>query len=240
MKIDGINSCNARVDVINNNCRRDLIIKKIAFAIIVAINFAVVLGAFAYAVYKIDLPTKPLIVASFVLSIIGAGFAMMGKDFKVQGASVSSIAASVLNYIFFGPTVYLYNKIDWTAYHDPYVASTIYEEMRHFTFDEFQTSYGDRLSNLQKYGFIDQRTKEGLEPGVEKYRELKEELARLEKCIEPIKERINLKESPFFKRSEQLKAELEEFEQRWQHGKKKLFGEEETSTADKAKISSDA
>lgn len=226
MIISGVNlNSNQKYENLISSAQRDLIIKKIAFAIITTINFAIVLGAFAYVVYEVSLPTKPLLVASFVLGLVGAGFALIGKNVKIQGSSPTSIASSILNRIFFGPTVYLYNKIDWTPYHDPMVANGIYEEIKHFTFEEFEAKYGLNFGNLVKYGFIDQRYRVEIKGNIKKYQKLKETLSEFDKQIESVKNKIDPKDtsSSFLVQRGHLLQELEHVEAGWKNCKELIL-----------------
>lgn len=197
--------------------RRDLIIKKIALVVIALINFAI-LGAVLYAIIAYcPLPAEALLVSPFIFGVLGAlvylKFPTLGVDQKnySQFTNPTILLGKMLTYLFFGPYMFTLDYCDLTAYHDPYVANKISNDFRERSFEKLEEKYGDRFSNIIKYGII--------------LPTFKDELLEIKKDYRPIKQ-----DWSYYKEQgggcknyeSKLKQQKADIERRWQELQEKM------------------
>lgn len=162
--------------------QRDLIIKKLAIAIIAALNLAVLAGALYFIITYCPMPTEALLVSPFIVGILGAlaylkfptcGINSMNYS---QYSNPATIAGKTLTYIFFGPYMFAAKKCDWTAYHDPCVANKIAKDLETKPFEYLAKEYGKHFANFSEYGMIPPQFKQDLVNLYSNYRPIKKAL----------------------------------------------------------------
>jgi hypothetical protein len=193
---------------------RDLIIKKIAFAIITLINCGIIVGVYTYLVmYDVDIPTKPLLLASFAIGVVGAFMSLKSEMFATAASSLygdgPTIIGQLATYLFFGPTEYIYRNLDWTNYGDVMVIDAIADDFSQGTLAKVCEKYEKNLSNLQRYGFIDDKM-------VTSIKKVAPRVKAISKELEALKEHNNYTpESRIGKRVATLETELNDLHASW-------------------------
>jgi hypothetical protein len=198
--------------------QRDLMIKKLAIAIIAALNLAVLAGALYFIITYCPMPTEALLVSPFIVGILGAlaylKFPTCGINSLnySQYSNPATIAGKTLTYIFFGPYMYAAKKCDWTVYHDPRVANKIAKDLETKSFEYLAKEYGKHFANFAEYGMI--------------HPEFKQELLNLYHNYKPIKKALKYYESKgleWHSRVETLTVRKNGIESRWEVLREKIM-----------------
>lgn len=171
-------------EIKKSEAKRDLIIKKIAFAFIALINGGAIVGAYTFLVlYNINIPTKPFILASFAIGVVGAFVGLKGESYTAPslGEDGRTFLGKAVTYLFFGPTEYLYRSLDWKDYSDPLLSTAIVDDLEKAPLANLKEKYESSLKNLKRYGFINEEIEIKFKELASKIKVINEEIAALKK-----------------------------------------------------------
>jgi len=190
--------------------QRDLVIKKIAVALIALINFGALGVALFCCISYLPVPTQALLASPFIVGVLASltylKFPTLGIDSwnYTSFLNPGNMIGRGLTYLFFGPLMFAIQRIDWTAYHDPVCANKISKDLENNSFEKIAHEYGKHFSNLFKYGFIDKKHAS--------------ELKNLYCDYKPIQYELNFWKKEHLEDCEEAKQALEQkevFESRW-------------------------
>lgn len=147
----------------SGKCQRDLIVKKIACAIIVGANLAALGALLYYVVLYCPISTEVMVIAPIVGGVLGAmtylkiPIKLIDDNNYESYSTPAFVTARFLTFLCFAPIVIAIRNMDWTNYADPYVAHRIAGEIKNSdktNFEEVLLKQGSRVHNLKRYGFI--------------------------------------------------------------------------------------
>lgn len=189
---------------------QDLILKKIAVALIALINLAALGTALYFIISYCPVPSTALLASPFIVGVLGAlaymNFPTCGVSSKNYTDYFNPLAllGKGMAYLFFGPLMYAVKHIDWTPYHDPICAHRISTDLQELSFDQVADKYGENFSNLIYYGFIHEDQSQELQALYEEYQPVK-------KAIDFWKQEKMEKSEPYI----QAQAKLASIEGKW-------------------------
>lgn len=148
--------------------QRDLIIKKIAIAIILMANLAGIATGIYFLTLHFTIPTQALIASPFIVGVLGAiaylKIPTLGvtKDNYTQYSNPALVIGKILAYLFLGPVTLFAKNTDFYPYHDPYFAERVSQELSKEKFDFVAKKYGPHFDHLVDYGFIPENYRDDL------------------------------------------------------------------------------
>jgi hypothetical protein len=177
------------------NCHIDLTIKQLAIALITLLNFAALGVGFYYLVAYCTIPAQAMLISPFIVGVLAALANLKFPTFGISSGNYSNflnplaLVGRVAAYVFFGPMMYILNKVDLTPYHDPIKANKVSQDLEELSFEKIADQYGPFFQNLIKYGFIHEKYEQKLQSLYETYVPIKEEILfwkneGLENCVE--------------------------------------------------------
>lgn len=204
----------------SDTCERDVMIKKMAVAILFLMNISALGYTFYYISCCYSIASEALVVTPFITGILAALMLLKLPTCGVTGDNYKNLTNPVLilghiiaTCLFF-PVVLLKNYLDFNNYSDPYVVHKVRRDLLEQPFSFVLENYSGKIANLGKYGLLQE--------------ELVEEFTNL--CItysQTVENyRLLLNEYPEIEETEllpsDLKNDLEQAEEEWQKFKLKL------------------
>ena len=163
--------------------RCPLAIKKIALAIIGAVNLAGVAAGLTFLVMNVHIGVDPITNVLFdSFAISGALIALTTLKFPTVGItsmnykhsfSPLSIIARALTYTFFFPYMLVYNKTDWNPYHDKNFTVRVVDYLENQRFTIVAEAFGKHFKHLTEYGLIHEGELKKLQDYFKRYKEIK-------------------------------------------------------------------
>ncbi len=175
-------------------CGTDLVLKKIAVAIIGLLNLAALGTALYYIISYCPIPSQAIVASPFIVGVLGALTYIKFPTCSITEKNYTSyvnptaLIGKGLAYLFFGPLMYAVKHIDWTPYHDPICATRVSNDLKELPFDQVTRKYGDNFNNLIRYGFIPE--------------DKRVELQHLHKEYQPIKDAVDFWQQEKMEKSE--------------------------------------
>lgn len=171
--------------------KRDFAIRKICITLLLAINLAALGGALYAVISYCPFSSEAIIITPFIVGVVGALAYLKLPRFGVDKFNYKNLTnpavqiGKALTFLFFGPFVLINDRLDDNAYFDAHVAQQISDGLSKWSFEQVSEEYGKHFKNLNKYGFIDEKTATGL--------------IDLQKRWKPIKDAIEFYQSEYKK-----------------------------------------
>lgn len=161
-------------------CLRDLILKKIALIITALLNFAALGTILYYTVTYCPVPAQAVLVSPYIVGVLGALTYVKFPTFGISYITYTnysnplSLMGRAITYLFFGPYMYLVERLDVTPYYDPFVADEVSNNLEKWPFDQIANTFGRHFSNLTHYDFIEEVHTDTLQELYEAYKPLRD------------------------------------------------------------------
>lgn len=206
-------------------CKRDLIIKKIALALLVLLNLAGIAGLCTYIVLYSPISQSAIEVSCLITPIIigvFAAFSMLkiptfgftSYNYKQVLNPITTIV-KIATLALIAPVYCMVQHVDFTDYADHFEAKNIVKEIEIAKFDKVMEVFGPRIDNLVKYGYISQTNGTAFE-------KIYSQAEPLLAAKEDLKNRERVKDA-FKENFDQLQVQLQPLEKEWEELKSSIL-----------------